>query len=454
MSSLLNTTTELGLGSALSELGFGAANAGPQPSAAVVGSGAFPPPPPEPESLEQAGLTDSDVEALVLKTLIQSGNCSGAQIGEQICLPRVLVSDILNRLRDELLIGIKSSVGMNDYLYQITEAGFQRGRQYLAQCNYSGAAPVPVAAYERAVRGQSIQQTPMRLKQLSDSLADLTFRPEFISQIAQAINDGRGMFLFGPPGNGKTTIAERLCDAFGQYIWIPRMIGVGGDLIRLYDASCHELADAPQLATMRYDRRWVLVRRPTVVVGGELQLDQLDARYVEAAGITEAPVQLKANGGALVIDDFGRQRASSTEILNRLIVPLEKQFDFLNLASGRQVQTPFDMLFVLSTNLEPKQLVDEAFLRRIPYKIEVNSPRRDEFEKLFEHTAGKLGYQLEPGVTAHLIDTHYQGDREMRFCHPRDLLRQVKNFCEVHELPAVVTQQGIDQAVQNYFAGL
>lgn len=415
----------------------------------------LPPPPPEPESLEHAGLTEGEVESLILKTLLQVNSCTGSQMAASICLPRTMTCVALDRLRDELLIAIKGSAGVHDYNYQLTDAGFQRARRYAEQRNYAGAAPVPLSAYETAIRRQSIQHSKLRLSQLREALSDMTLSDEFTSQVAQAINDGRGMFLYGSPGNGKTTLAEQICDAFGQYIWIPRMLGVGGDLIRLYDASCHQEVDAPQLETTRYDRRWILIRRPTVVVGGELTLEQLDTSYNAASGVSEAPVQLKANGGALLIDDFGRQRVSCTDILNRLIVPLEKQFDFLNLASGRQIQTPFDLLFMLSTNLEPKQLVDEAFLRRIPYKIEVQDPSEEQFRRLFDSLATKMGYQLQPGVIDDLVARHYVAEnRPLRFCQPRDLLRQVKNYCEVHELPQQVTTETLDVAVHNYFAGL
>ena len=415
----------------------------------------FPPPPPEPDDLQRAGLTDADVESLVLKTLMQLGACPGAQVAAQICLPRRLVAEVLDRLREELMIAIKSSAGVHDYIYQLTEAGFARARRFAEQCQYASSAPVPLAAYETAIRRQSIQHVSLRLAQLEQAFANMTLSPEFVSQVAQAINDGRGMFLYGSPGNGKTTLAEQICDAFGQYLWIPRMIGVGGDLVRLFDPSCHEEVQLPQLEATPYDRRWVLIRRPTVVVGGELTLEQLDTSYNAASGISEAPVQLKANGGALLIDDFGRQRVSSTDILNRLIVPLEKQFDFLNLASGRQIQTPFDLLFILSTNLEPKQLVDEAFLRRIPYKIEVQDPSEEQFRALFYTLAGKMGYELADGTLDTLIREHYTREkRPLRFCHPRDLLRQVKNYCEVHELPRQVTPETLAVAVKNYFAGL
>lgn len=416
---------------------------------------AYPPAPPEPDSLEKAGVSTGEADALVLKTLLQRGNCVGAEVADHVCLPRLIVNEALSRLRDELLVSIKGSAGVNDFLFQLTEAGDACAKRHVEHCRFVGAAPVPLAVYETAIRRQSLKQARLTLAQLSRSLSDLTIQQEFLSQVAQAIADGRGMFLHGPPGNGKTTLAERIVDVFGQYLWIPRMISIGGDLIRLYDPSCHEEVNPPGLDTQRYDRRWVLIRRPTVVVGGELTLDQLDVSFQASAGVSEAPVQLKANGGALLIDDFGRQRVSSTEILNRLIVPLEKGFDFLNLPSGRKMQTPFELLFILSTNLAPGDLVDEAFLRRIPYKIEVHGPTEEEFCSLVRELAPKQGLQVTPQSVEYLLREHFHNhDRVLRFCHPRDLLRQAKNYCTVHELPGAVTEAVWDVAVRNYFVGL
>jgi hypothetical protein len=309
--------------------------------------------------------------------------------------------------------------------------------------------------YVASIYRQSLQRAPFALGQLQRALASMMLQPSLVSQIAQALNDGRGLFLYGSPGNGKTSIAERVCSAFGQSVWMPQVVTIHGELMRIYDPSCHEAVKLPQLDTLKYDRRWVLIRRPTIIVGGELTLDYLETRFNSSAGIAEAPVQLKANCGTLVIDDFGRQRVSSTDILNRLIVPLEKHYDFLYLASGRQIQVPFDELLVLSTNLEPRELLDEAFLRRIPYKIEVGDPNEAQFRDLLKSQAATFGFEIEPGAIDHLIEQHYhRAHRPYRFCHPRDLLRQIKNFCEVHDQPKRLTPDNFDLAVQNYFAGL
>lgn len=411
--------------------------------------------PPEPQSLAEAGLSDPEVEAFVLKTLIQRGNCTCAELSDIICLARNIVLKTLESLRDALLVVIKGSAGMNDYLYQLSDAGHQRATRHMEHCRFVGPAPVPLEEYNELVQRQSIQKEELNLTQLREALRGLVLQPTMISQIAQALADGRGMFLYGCPGNGKTSLAERVCDAFGKYVWIPQMLTIGGEMVRLLDPSCHQREGIDQLRHSKYDRRWVLIRRPTIVVGGELTMDQLEMQFIKTSGISEAPVHLKSNCGTLVIDDFGRQRISSTEILNRLIVPMEKQFDFLHLPSGRQIRTPFDQLLIFSTNLEPRDLVDEAFLRRIPYKIEVFDPTPTEFVQLINFHAEELGVDLASGAADYLIEAHYkQKGRPFRFCHPRDLLRQVKNYCEVHNLPKMLNKDSCDVAIRNYFAGL
>jgi hypothetical protein len=411
--------------------------------------------PPEPATLLDSGLPRAELESLVLKILLQRGACTGGIISEVACLPRTIVGETLDRIRNELLVTIKSSSGIQDYVYQLTDAGFQRAQQHAIRCNFVGPAPVVFDDYVASIYRQSLQRAPFSLKNLQRALASMTLQPSLISQIGQALNDGRGLFLYGAPGNGKTSIAERVCASFGQCIWIPQIVTIHGELMRIYDPSCHEAVKSPQVDALTYDRRWILIRRPTIVVGGELTLEYLETRFNTAAGIAEAPVQLKSNCGTLVIDDFGRQRVSSTEILNRLIVPLEKHYDFLYLASGRQIQVPFDELLVLSTNLEPKALLDEAFLRRIPYKIEIGDPTEIQFRELVQSQATSLGFEVDPTAIEHLIEQHYRrAHRPFRFCHPRDLLRQVKNFCEVHGEPKRLTPDNFDLAVQNYFAGL
>ncbi|MHC5110723.1 MAG: ATP-binding protein, partial [Planctomycetota bacterium] len=274
-------------------------------------------------------------------------------------------------------------------------------------------------------------------------------------RLGPAINSGRGLFLYGFPGNGKTSIAERITGAFGMNVWIPRALFIEGETVQLYDPQSHVAVGSDQPSIVRgesYDRRWIKIKRPTIVVGGELQMSALELQYDLNTKITEAPLQLKSNCGLLLIDDFGRQRMDPVELLNRWIVPLEKRFDFLTLFNGKKIEVPFNQLIVFSTNLEPKDLVDDAFLRRIPYKINVANPCEDEFRKLMQIMAGKLGIEYSEPAVNHLISHHYhEASREFRCCHPRDLLEQIINQSRFLNCTPVMTPETFDSACQNYF---
>ena len=411
----------------------------------------------EPPTIRDAGLTESEVEALILKYLLSRGDCTGREIADQIRLPFVLIDPLLRQLKFDQLLVYRGSAPMNDYVYQLTDLGRERGRRYMEHCTYFGAAPVSLTDYIIGVKAQSLTTQNPSVDQLKEAFNDILVNQHMLTRLGPAINSGRGLFLFGSAGNGKTTIAERVTRAFGAYIWIPRAIGIDGEIIRLFDPVNHEEAPLPQntglLDQSRIDRRWVRIRRPTIVVGGELTMDSLEVTLNRSTGISEAPLQLKSNCGTLVIDDFGRQKMSTDQLLNRWIVPLEKRFDFLNLPNGKKIQVPFDQLIVFSTNLQPKQLVDEAFLRRIPYKIEVLDPSENEFRELFKFMSPKLGFEYNQEAIDYLIERHYKRvNRPFRACQPRDLLMQVRNHCLYQKLPLSMSPEFFDYAVENYFS--
>lgn len=411
----------------------------------------------EPDSLREASLTESEVEELILKSLLGRGESSGRDLADQLKLPFVLIDELLRRMKYDQLLVYRDSAPMNDYVYQLTDVGRERGRRLSEACSYYGAAPVAMQDYIRSVKAQSLENQHPSVAELRNAFADLLINERMLERLGPAINSGRGLFLFGAAGNGKTSIAERVTSAFGETIWIPRAIGVDGEVMRLFDPVNHEEVPLESstglLIQNRVDRRWIRIKRPTIVVGGELTMDALEVTMNRSTGISEAPIQLKSNCGTLVIDDFGRQRMSTDELLNRWIVPLEKRYDYLNLANGKKLQVPFDQLIIFSTNLEPRDLVDEAFLRRIPYKIEVVDPSEDDFRGLFRIMCPKLGFAYDDAAVNHLIAEHYtRVDRPFRNCQPRDLLLQVRNHCHYQNLQPVLTAEYFDLAAENYFA--
>jgi hypothetical protein len=413
--------------------------------------------PKAPETLEDTGLTFEEIERLVLKFLLAKGSGRGRGIANQVRLPFQIVDPILKQLKQEQLVAFKGSAEMGDYDFVITELGRERARRYLDECTYFGSAPVTLPDYLQAMAAQTIAKQHATEEDLKRAFADLVVPPKMLDRLGPAINSGRGMFLFGNPGNGKTSIAERVTRSFGNTIWIPRTLGIDGDLIRLYDPGIHDAVESEAndgiLNLSGVDHRWIQIARPTVAAGGELTMQELEVVQNPQTKICEAPLQLKSNCGVLIIDDFGRQAMPVETLLNRWIVPLEKRYDFLNIPSGKKIQVPFDQLIIFSTNLEPRDLVDGAFLRRIPYKIEVPDPTEEDFRTLCKLMAPNLGFEYESEPIDYLIEKHYkQAGRSFRACHPRDLMLQVRNYCMYKQTPKKLSAEAFDVAIENYFS--
>jgi predicted ATPase with chaperone activity len=404
----------------------------------------------------EAGLNFAQVESLVLKFLMNIGVASGRRIAEELGLTFGPFPEFLRNLKNQQIVSYTNSATANDYLYSLTDAGRARAKVYYEECAYVGAAPVPFDEYIKSVADQTITTEHPKQEDLRRAFSDLLISEEMFDTLGPAINSGRGMFLYGYPGNGKTSIAERITRCFGTTIWIPKVIDMLGFVVKLFDPANHEPVLHHRSGLLReddFDHRWIEIRRPTIIAGGELRMEDLEIYFDPVTKISEAPLHMKSNNGTFLIDDFGRQRMAPIELLNRWIVPLEKRYDFLCLANGKKVRVPFDQLILFSTNLEPKQLVDEAFLRRIPYKINAADPTEEMFRQMFEIFAPKLGFeQHDTSSIDHLIERHYRRvNRPFRCCQPRDLLLQVRNYCIYNDLPLELRSEYFDVAANNYF---
>lgn len=412
--------------------------------------------PTEPRSLQETGLTAALVESLILKYIALTGTSSGRNICEQLCLPFGILEEVFGSLRTRQLLVHTGAAPFGDYYYTLTDQGNKAAQSAAKGSAYVGPAPVPLMDYVISVDAQSITAESPQRDELQQAFSGITVNPELIDMLGPAVNSGAGMFLYGAPGNGKSTLAQRMTACFGQEIWIPHSIIESGQIIKLFDPSYHEAIEGRTRGIVKaneYDARWVKVRRPTVVVGGELTMADLELRYDARSNVSEAPLQMKSNCGCLLIDDFGRQQVAPRELLNRWIIPLESRQDFLTLGTGKKIQVPFDQLIIFSTNLEPEELVDEAFMRRIPYKIEVTDPDEAEFHELFRIYADEFGICYDPATVNHLLDAHYRPcSRAMRRCHPRDLMKQVRSYCAYHDLPIEMLPEYFDRVTSTYFA--
>jgi predicted ATPase with chaperone activity len=411
--------------------------------------------PPAPLSAEETGLDGTLLLDLALKTVYFAGNPSGAEVADRMALPTGVVQEILTLLRHDHLCEVTGGSGTSPstFRYALTSEGVSRAGAALEFSSYVGPAPVPLADYVRQVERQSIHREVLTAQDIESSLSHLVFSADTLERLGRAISSQKPTLLFGSSGNGKTAAAEGLSRALHGHIMIPHAVEAGRQIIRLYDPSCHETEEpAPGRSPSGVDRRWVVISRPTVFTGCELAASHLELGLDPVHKTYEAPIHVKASGGLLIIDDFGRHQVQASQLLSRWIVPLEQGVDSLTLHTGVRVHVPFDVIPVFSTNLLPSSLADDAFLRRIRYKVEIPSPTREEFLAILRLECERCDVDYCRDGAEHLVNRHYvETGREMRGCQPRDIVEAIADAARYRGSPRVLSPGAVDQAAASYF---
>ena len=428
--------------------------------------------PPPPETLEDTGLAEDFVAGLVLKTLYVRGAALGFDLFDTLALPMAVLDDVIQDLQDHRLVEVHTTKGprRGEYVFKLTGAGRTRAAEELELSRYVGPAPVPFEDFQHWVELQTFRRASVSEDGMRDVLDGIVVPDSMFDLLGPAVNSGRSLFLYGEPGNGKSLLAERIAHSFGNGYYVPFAVLVDGSVMILHDPVHHRSAmhdgGAERLegegdGTVRaeivrsvpgHDRRFALAYRPVVVTGGELTLDQLDLQWDPTGRMYQAPPQLKAAGGVLVVDDLGRQRVPVRDLLNRWVVPLEHRQDYLTLRSGRKIVVPFDCFVIFSTNLRPAELDDEAFLRRIHYKIEVPSPSREEYGEILRGCCEDRGIPFEEGVLDFIFDEFYaDGETMPRRCHPRDVLDHLQDLAGYRGEAPSLDKDLLATACQSYF---
>ena len=421
--------------------------------------------PAEPRNLAETGLSERFLLNLLLKVMFVRALETPSELAEAVRLPAGILEPVLRFARENGLVTVVGSTGngmLVELRHELTSEGRRQAVDQLGRSQYAGPAPVSMASYIWQIERQHITNERVARSSLAAMLAHLVLPESLVEELGPAVNSARAMLLYGPPGSGKTSIAEAMGRSFKDKVYIPHAIELDGQVITVFDPALHVPAEpshygrdkdvqAPLLRES-IDARWVLCRRPTVMAGGELQLQMLDLRFSTETGVYEAPLQIKAMNGIFIIDDFGRQRADPRALLNRWILPLDKRFDFLQLHTGLKFRVPFDVLIVFSTNLAPEDLMDEAFLRRIPYKIHVGAPSAEQYAEIFRRACEANGIEIPRALLASLLrDFYAKNHQPLGSYHPAFLIDRVMDACRYRGTTPVLDERELRLAWRNLF---
>jgi predicted ATPase with chaperone activity len=431
--------------------------------------GGLPEAPTAPENMQQTGLTLGFLNDLILRVLYTRGGMVGLDLAKLLCLPFKVIEESLRFLKDDKCVEVMGGdlIGRVSYRFNLTELGRRRAQDAMKMCAYVGPAPVPLEDYVEQTYRQAVTGIAVSPETIRASFGHLVISDALFNAVGPAIVSGKSIFIYGPPGNGKTSMARAIGDfmnSSGGEIYVPFAFLAENSIVTVFDPAVHERSEEDcdnrledNEATIRrlmntgtVDPRWVRIKRPVIVTGGELTLSMLDLRYNPESNFYQAPLHVKANGGIFLIDDFGRQLCSPKELLNRWILPLEDRHDFLMLASGQKFQVPFEQLTIFSTNLDPKDLVDDAFLRRMRHKVEIPAPKRDIYERIFLNMTRKLGMNPCPEAVDFLYDNYYNQGRSIRASDARDLLETVRSICRFRKIPVQLTCELMAEAATSF----
>jgi hypothetical protein len=405
-----------------------------------------------PLKVENTGLDFGFLADMALKTVYADANCTTDRAASKLKLSMPVTEELLQHLYREKFIEIRGLISYGNNRYGLLDRGWQRSQQLLSINGYIGPAPVSLSAYTDMVVRQSAARAPIQPKAVYLAMSGLVLPEATLQTLGLVASSRRSLFMTGPAGNGKTSIAVALHEAQHGEIWIPHAIEIDGQVIKVFDLHNHHPVSVDGIGS--YDERWVRIKRPIVIVGGEMTIETMDLIYSPTVRFYEAPFQMKSNGGTLVIDDFGRQRVDPHDLLNRWIVPLEGRIDYLTLHTGKKLEVPFEQLLVFATNLDPSDLVDDAFLRRMGYRLYVNPPDRDTYTRIFQQYVQANEFDFDPKRLDYVYRLYAADKRPLRACEPRDLIQRCADVCKYEDRPKILTDELLSLAWQNYFGAV